>query len=85
MEIWQLGNIVIDVQVQLQCGNSPEFTFSLSNLMESLLQIASRIEAAVLSLQSVKPALNLEEWKWHFNEEKVSTVFDWLCYTLIPI
>jgi hypothetical protein len=40
--------------------------------MNSLLYIASRIEAAVASYVSVRPVTNPEEWKRKFGEEKVS-------------
>jgi hypothetical protein len=40
--------------------------------MDSLLKIASRVEAAVEAYSAVKPVSNLEEWKWHFDDEKVS-------------
>jgi hypothetical protein len=40
--------------------------------MNSLLTIASRIEAAVAAYISVQPVPNLEEWKQHFVDEKVS-------------
>jgi hypothetical protein len=52
--------------------------------MDSLLHIASRIEAAVNSYVSVRPVTNTEEWKCKFDKEKVSGIFS-LGYTLIPI
>jgi hypothetical protein len=52
--------------------------------MDSLLQIASRIEAAVNSYVSVRPVTNTEECKCKFDKEKVSGIFS-LGYTLIPI
>jgi hypothetical protein len=51
--------------------------------MDALLLIASRIEAAVSSYKSVAPVPNMEEWKRHFDEERVSALF--YSYILIPI
>jgi hypothetical protein len=42
--------------------------------MASLLQIASRIEAAVKSYVSVRDVTDRAEWKHHFDEEKVSAL-----------
>ena len=47
-------------------------TFLSSRLMDSLLKISSRVEAAVEAYSAVKPVSNLEEWKRHFDDEKVS-------------
>lgn len=45
--------------------------------MASLLPFASRVEAAVASYISVQPVpdTDVAEWKRHFEEEMVSTVF----------
>jgi hypothetical protein len=51
--------------------------------MASLLIIASRIEAAVASYISVKPAPNTEEWRRYFHIEQVSALL--YSYVLIPI
>jgi hypothetical protein len=42
--------------------------------MNALLLITSRVEAAVAAYVSVQPAPNLEEWRRHFEEEKVSAL-----------
>ncbi|KAF8265602.1 hypothetical protein EI94DRAFT_1804127 [Lactarius quietus] len=42
--------------------------------MQSLLQIASQVEAAVEAYNSVKPIPNLEEWVQHIEEEKAKAV-----------
>ena len=39
--------------------------------MASLLNITSRVEAAVAAYISVKPVPNLKEWERHFHQEKV--------------
>lgn len=51
--------------------------------MASLLIIAARVEAAVASFVSVKPAPNEQEWRRRFRIEQVSALF--YCYALIPI
>jgi hypothetical protein len=43
--------------------------------MDSLLKIASRIEAAVEAYRALKPVSNLEKWKGHFKQEMVSATF----------
>lgn len=43
--------------------------------MDSLLHIASRIEAAVEDYNSIQPVTDVEEWKRKFGEEKVSDIF----------
>jgi hypothetical protein len=43
--------------------------------MQSLLEIASRVEAAVASYKSVMPVTDVEEWRRRFDQEKVSAVF----------
>jgi hypothetical protein len=42
--------------------------------MESLLKIASRVEAAAEAYGNLKPVSNLEKWRSHFDQEKVSAV-----------
>lgn len=42
--------------------------------MDTLLKIASCVEAAVEAYGSVKPVSNLDVWRRHFEEEKVSAV-----------
>ena len=39
--------------------------------MASLLNVASRVEAAIAAYTSVKPVPNLKEWERHFHQEKV--------------
>jgi hypothetical protein len=51
--------------------------------MASLLTIAARVEAAVASFISVKPAPNEAEWRRCFRTEQVSALL--YCYVLIPI
>jgi hypothetical protein len=43
--------------------------------MSSLLHIASRIEAAVVSYVSVQDTADSTEWKHHFDQERVSVAF----------
>jgi len=63
------------MQVQLQHGNnSPPISLSPNTLMNSLLTIASRVEAAVEAYGTVKPVSNLDKWRQHFNEERVSAI-----------
>ena len=42
--------------------------------MNTLLTIACRIEAAIAAYILVQPVPNLEEWKRHFRDDKVSAV-----------
>jgi hypothetical protein len=55
------------------------FNFNVATLfshnMDSLLHIASRIEAAVEDYNSIQPVTDVEEWKRKFGEEKVSDIF----------
>ena len=61
------------VATLLQCGNvNCQHTFFLSiNTMHSLLHIAARIEAAVVSYVSVRHVADRAEWEHCFKAEKV--------------
>jgi hypothetical protein len=52
--------------------------------MNSLLSIASRVEAAAEAYRAVKPVSNLDEWKTRFNDERVSAIFE-LTLTILQL
>jgi hypothetical protein len=61
-----------------------EHLFAFINNMNSLLQIASRIEAAVQAYILVKDVTDSAVWKHHFEEERVSAICLMPGYHLSP-
>ena len=73
----------------IYCSTKFNFNVALNTLFiplrnrNTLLLIASRVEAAMAAYVLVQPALNLGEWRRHLVDEKVSALMT--DYILIPI